>query len=168
MAAWIRRGCLPAMLLGCLAGSAQAQASTFPIRWEGVAWVEAIGAGGRAIFAVHPSLALGAGLNVGRFEGIDLRTGVADQLHVIGAIHLTGVARIAGPVRLVVSPIGTSLVTGDDFGALYPSAEAGLEFARARLRASSAVRVVRIPTGDAGAEYWVQWVPLRVGIAFPH
>ena len=166
MTAWVRRG-LPAILLVCLAGAGQAQAPTFPLRWEGVAWMEAIGAGGRAIFTVHPSVALGAGLNVGHFEGIDLRTGVADELHVIGAIHLTGVVRIAGPVRLVVSPIGTSLVTGDDFGSLYPSGEAGLEFARGRLRASSAVRVVRIPTGDSGAEYWVQWVPIRLGIAFP-
>ncbi|MDX2122636.1 MAG: hypothetical protein SF070_16455 [Gemmatimonadota bacterium] len=55
------------------------------------------------------------------------------------------------------------LAIGDDVGSVYPSAQGGLERVRGRLRRGTALRGVRIATGNGGGSSRVQWVPLRRG-----
>jgi hypothetical protein len=69
-----------------------------------------------------------------------------------------------GGFQLLVSPIGAALAVGNDFVAVYPSGQAGIELARRRFRFGSFVRIIRIPeAGDEEPTYWTEWLPVRLG-----
>lgn len=79
-----------------------------------------------------------------------------------GYLHVA--ARITSRVAAVVRPLGAVLVTGGDFGTVYPSGEAGLEVRHRRLRVESVTQVIRVAGPEGSGDYRIRWIPLRVGI----
>jgi hypothetical protein len=67
-------------------------------------------------------------------------------------------------VQLSLSPIGAAAVIGDDFGTVYPAGQASLDLVRGRLRAGSAIRVVRIAGASGTGLYRTLWIPIRLGL----
>jgi hypothetical protein len=65
-----------------------------------------------------------------------------------------------------VSPLRASLMVGNDWGQVYPSAHARLFAAGSRVRVSSQITVVRIAGGDGTGYYVTTWVPLLVAVNF--
>jgi hypothetical protein len=70
--------------------------------------------------------------------------------------------RSAGGFGVILSPLGASLMIGNDYSAVYPSAQLGVDYGKGRLGVGTFARVFRIPTADSNAEYWAQWVPVRI------
>lgn len=102
----------------------------------------------------------GAALIAGPQFGVDVAN--APDVRAWANAQLVLGFRPAPRFELFVSPIGAALVVGDDFGAVYPSAQAGAEFGAARMRFGSLFRIIRIAGGNGSGTYWTQWIPLRV------
>ena len=115
---------------------------------------------GRVGSATRLGLTLTAGpsetANLGEYLGRDYRT-------VLNGYVTLGL-RLAPTVEALVSPIGAAVVTGDDFAAVYPSAQGVLAVAAGPVRLGSGIRVVRIAAGSGRGDYWWQWIPLRIGV----
>jgi hypothetical protein len=67
-------------------------------------------------------------------------------------------------VELILSPIGAALALGDDFSSVYPSAQFGGQTGGQRWVLGTDLRVMRIAGPNGTGHYWIQWVPVRVGI----
>lgn len=103
----------------------------------------------------------GVALMAGPQFGVDVADADADVRSWANAQLMLGY-RPAHTFELYLSPIGAALVIGDDFAAVYPSAQAGVEFGAGRIRFGSLFRVIRIAGGNGTGTYWTQWIPLRV------
>jgi len=108
----------------------------------------------------------GAAVGAGPFGGVTLARGTSGALREWATAYVAISVRSSAGAEVIVSPIGVALAVGDDFGAIYPTAQVQLGIARSRLRISSVVRVIRIARGDGGGAYWSQWIPVRIGCAF--
>lgn len=65
-----------------------------------------------------------------------------------------------------ISPLRASLMVGDDWGQIYPSAHVRLFAAGSRVRVSSQIIVVRIAGGNGSGIYPVLWTPVLVAVNF--
>ena len=108
----------------------------------------------------------GAALGAGPFGGVTLARGTSGPLREWATAYVAISVRSAMGAEVIVSPIGAALAVGDDFGAIYPTAQVQLGIARRRFRISSVVRVIRVAGGDGSGTYWSQWIPVRIGYAF--
>jgi hypothetical protein len=74
--------------------------------------------------------------------------------------------RFAKLMGIEVSPLRASLMVGNDWGQIYPSAHVRLFAAGSRVRVSSQITVVRIAGGDGSGIYPVLWTPVLVAVNF--
>jgi hypothetical protein len=126
---------------------------------------EPIAAGARYLRGAASGFRFGASLTIGPLHGVtlvDADTGKLDEWATMYA--LIGV-RWAGGIQVSLGP-GASLAIGDDFSSLYPSGRADLEWASGRFRVGTAVSTMRIASSYGAGDFWVRWIPVRLGIAF--
>jgi len=107
----------------------------------------------------------GAAVGAGPFGGVTLARGTSGLLREWATAYMAISVRSDTGAEVIVSPIGAALAVGDDFGAIYPTAQVQLGLAKSRLRISSVVRAIRIAGGNRSGTYWSQWIPLRIGYA---
>jgi GNAT superfamily N-acetyltransferase len=108
---------------------------------------------------------LGAGLTAGPVYGVVLGGPEFGRLREWATAYPVLGLRVSPGLTVAVSPIGAALLGGDDFGAVYPSAQAGAELAVGAIRVGSWLRVVRIAGGDGTGSYRAVWSPVRLGYA---
>ncbi|HEY9518745.1 MAG TPA: GNAT family N-acetyltransferase [Gemmatimonadales bacterium] len=111
------------------------------------------------------SFRLGIGLTAGPVYGVVLGGPEFGRLREWATAYPVLGLRVSPRFTVALSPIGAALLGGDDFGAVYPSAQAGAELALGAIRVGSWVRVVRIAGGDGTGSYRVVWSPVRLGYA---
>ena len=114
---------------------------------------------GGAHWGIGPQLIVGPvqGVTVGsRQDSGDLKVWASAYLSVTGAI--------GSRLKLVVAPLGAAAVVGNDFAVIYPAGQLGIDYRVDRLLVGSDLRVTRIAGSNGSGDYWVQWIPLRVGI----
>jgi hypothetical protein len=150
---------LLALLLPVAPITAQAQE-----RHEFQLHAEPLAIGIRSATPIGKGWRVGPTLIAGPFEGVNLNESTVGDLQEILNGFLTFGYRFSPSAELVVSPIGASLGTGDDYAAVYPSAQAGLQVKVGGAWIGSDIRVIRIAMGNNQGRYWTQWIPLRVGL----
>jgi hypothetical protein len=74
--------------------------------------------------------------------------------------------RVKNGIRIHVAPVGAALAVGNDFSAVYPSGQAGLDIGPGRIRVGSALRVIRVAGPNGTGTWWTQWVPVRLSYVF--
>jgi GNAT superfamily N-acetyltransferase len=111
------------------------------------------------------SFRLGLGVTAGPMYGVVLGGPEFGRLREWVTAYPVAGLRVSPSLTVALSPIGAALLSGDDFGAVYPSAQGGLELGSGSIRAGSWVRVVRIAGGDGTGSYRVVWTPIRLGYA---
>ncbi|HET9274546.1 MAG TPA: hypothetical protein VFN96_00600 [Gemmatimonadales bacterium] len=126
--------------------------------------LEPVALGARYGYAPGRRWRLGPSLTVGPFEGVTLDRGDSGRLREWATLYGTVSAELAPRFEVVLSPIGAALALGDDFSSVYPSAQVGLQVSSGRWIGGSDIRVIRIAGPSGSGIYWVQWIPLRVGI----
>jgi GNAT superfamily N-acetyltransferase len=111
------------------------------------------------------SFRLGIGLTAGPAYGVVLRRGEFGRLREWATAYPVLGFGVSQNLEVALSPIGAALLGGDDFGAVYPSAQAGVVLGLGAIRVGSWVRVVRIAGGNGTGIYRVVWTPIRLGYA---
>lgn len=129
---------------------------------------EPIAAGVEVLGRVGGTTRLGLTATAGPSETVHLGTALGRDYRTVVNGYATVGLRVATNVEALVSPIGVAVVTGDDYAAAYPSAQAALAIAAGTLRLGSGIRVVRIAGSKGRGDYWWQWVPVRVGVPLGH
>jgi len=127
--------------------------------------VEPLAAGVRYLRGARAGFRFGAGLTVGPLHGVTLAEAETGNLDEWATAHVLAGYRWNNGLQLAAGP-GVALALGDDFGALYPSGEVSIEAASGRLRLGTVVTAMRIAGSYGTGDYWVRWIPVRVGIAF--
>ena len=125
--------------------------------------VEPLAGGAQYLHRIGGRVYLGVAVTAGPLYGVVLSRGDFGRLREWATLYPVLAYRLPSGIQAFLSPIGAALAVGDDFGSVYPSAQAGLELGRGRLRMGTVRRGVRIATGNGGGSYRVQWVPLRLG-----
>lgn len=126
--------------------------------------VEPIAAGVEILGRVGATTRLGLTATAGPSETVNVGADLARDYRTVVNGYATIGVRLGAGVEALLSPIGVAVVTGDDFAAAYPSAQAALAVAAGRIRVGTALRVVRIAGGNGTGDDWWQWVPLRIGV----
>lgn len=67
--------------------------------------------------------------------------------------------------RLLFSPLGVALAKGNDFTAIYPSAQTVVELRNGRAAAGTGLRIIRVAGPNGSADWWTEWLLLRVGFS---
>ena len=124
-------------------------------------FVEPIAAGLQYAWTTRAGLRLGAALTAGPQFGVDVADASA-ELRSWANVQSLLAYRFPNGIEAFVSPVGAALVVGDDFGAVYPSAQIGVEFGGLRTRFGSILRIIRIAGPDGTGDYWTQWIPIRI------
>ncbi|MGD8279067.1 MAG: hypothetical protein PVH00_13610 [Gemmatimonadota bacterium] len=107
----------------------------------------------------------GAGLTIGPLHGVTIADADTGELDEWATLHaLVGFGWMGG-FRLTTGP-GASLAIGDDFSALYPSGQLSFEWATGRFRLGTVVKAMRIAGSYGTGDYWLRWIPVRIGVAF--
>ena len=145
--------------------SAQAGRENRPGRNEITISAEPFAGGLRYLRGEPTGFRFGAGLTIGPLQGVTLADADTGNLDEWATLHAVVGFGAAGGIRATLGP-GVALAIGDDFGALYPSGQADVEWAHGRLRLGTIVRVMRIAGSYGTGDYWVRWIPVRLGIAF--
>jgi hypothetical protein len=152
-----RRVCA-ALLVGMLgAAPAAAQRSVTLV-------AEPIAVGVEVLGRIGATTRVGLTATGGPSETVNLGEALSRDYRTVVNGYVTIGLRVAPKVEALVSPIGVAVVTGDDFAAACPSAQAAFAVAAGRLRFGSGLRVVRIAGGNGTGDYWWQWIPVRIGI----
>ena len=119
-------------------------------------------AGGVQILTKKGSWRFGASMTAGPLVGVELTdTDVSDATNA--ATAFAAVVYRASKLQVVLNPIGAALVVGNDFSAVYPAAQVGVDVLLGRFTIGSALRAIRIAGPNGGAEYWTHWIPVRAG-----
>ena len=163
----LREGVVRALLLlslGATGLAAQATAVPGPRPNELTVTAEPLAAGVQYLRTAG-SVQLGIGLVAGPAYGVVLRRGDFGRLREWATAYPVLGVRVSPGVRVALSPIGAALLGGDDFGAVYPSAQGGVVLGSGAIRAGSWVRVVRIAGGGGTGIYRGVWTPIRLGYA---
>ena len=167
----LRAGTVRALMLVslvCLPGPAglRAQESMVPVSRpnELTVTAEPLAAGIQYLRAAG-RFRLGIGLTAGPAYGVVLRRGDFGRLREWATAYPVLGLRVSPGLTVALSPIGAALLGGDDFGAVYPSAQGGAVVGSGPLRVGSWVRVVRIAGGSGTGIYRVVWTPIRLGYA---
>ena len=143
---------------------AGAQAAPPFQRHELTVHAEPLAAGARYSFAAGTRWRIGPSLTIGPFEGVTLRRGQSGELKEWATTYAT-VSFVPGDrLELILSPIGAALALGDDFGSVYPSAQLGAQTGGRRWLLGTDLRVMRIAGPNGTGDYWLQWVPVRIGL----
>ena len=127
---------------------------------------EPIAAGIRYTRAASAGVSIGPSLTAGPFHGIAVDGDDGPELREVATLYLAIVMTPAERLRVVLQPIGAALATGNDFGAVYPSAQAGVEWRWGRFLAGTDLRVIRVAGPNGSGDYRVHWIPLRLGRAW--
>lgn len=131
---------------------------------EFIITAEPLAAGARYLRGHPEGLRFGAGLTIGPIQGLTIQDADTGELDEWAGLHvLLGLRPVRG-IRFLFGP-GGALAVGDDFGALYPSGMAIMETAIGRFRLGTAVRAMRIAGSNGSGNYWIRWVPVRLGLA---
>ena len=155
-----------ALVIGAGATRLGAQAAATPASRPNEATVTAEPlAGGIQYSRGSGSFRLGLGLTAGPVYGVVLRRGEFGRLREWATAYPVLGVRVAPNLELSLSPIGAALLGGDDFGAVYPSAQGGVVLGLGSIRVGSWIRVVRIAGGEGTGIYRVVWTPIRLGYA---
>jgi hypothetical protein len=105
---------------------------------------------------------MGVSMTAGPLVGVEFNDAdVSDAKNA--ATTFAAIVYRASRVQLVINPIGAALVVGNDFSAVYPTGQLGLDALLGRWTLGTAVRTIRIAGPNGGADYWTHWIPLRVG-----
>ena len=155
-----------ALVIGSGASGLGAQAAAAPASRpnEVTVTVEPL-AGGIHYLHGFGSFRLGLGLTAGPAYGVVLRRGEFGRLREWATAYPVLGVRVASNLEVALSPIGAALLGGDDFGAVYPSAQGGVVLGLGSIRVGSWIRVVRIAGGESTGIYRVVWTPIRLGYA---
>lgn len=153
-------------LPGAAGLGAQATASAAPAARpnEVTVTAEPVAAGIQYLHA-SGSFRLGIGVTAGPAYGVVLRRGEFGRLREWATAYPVLGFGVAPNLEVALSPIGAALLGGDDFGAVYPSAQGGVVLGLGTIRVGSWVRVVRIAGGNGTGIYRVVWTPIRLGYA---
>jgi hypothetical protein len=143
------------LLLPALAGAQS--------RGEVSLFAETVAGGVQYLHGVGPSLFLGAAVGFGPSEGVDIKGLPFRDVDPWATGYLNLAVRTPCGVELSLSPVGAIVVIGDDFGVVYPSAQAQLSARLGRFRLGTIVRTIRVAGANDSAEWWTQWIPLRLG-----
>lgn len=162
----VRALLLLALVLGPGAGGLVAQEAAAPASRPNEVTVTAEPlAGGIQYLHGFGSFRLGLGLTAGPAYGVVLRRGEFGRLREWATAYPVLGVRVAPNLEAALSPIGAALLGGDDFGAVYPSAQGGVVLGLGSVRVGSWIRVVRIAGGEGTGIYRVVWTPVRLGYA---
>jgi hypothetical protein len=158
--------CLPALaaLLAVSPAPAQTVAQN-SVRHDVALLAEPLAAGVQYVIHSGGGLRFGAALVAGPQFGVDVANSRSD-IRAWASVNPVLGYRFSNGAEFFISPIGASAIIGNDFGAIYPSGQAGAEFGVGPLRFASLIRTIRIAGGNGTGTYWTQWLPLRVGIPF--
>jgi hypothetical protein len=121
---------------------------------------------------VHYAVAAGKGwrvgpqLIVGPFHGISVRPQATREPMNWASAFVSVRYPVGARAVLALAPLGATLVVGGDFAAVYPSGQVGGDYrvGAGRVRIGSDLRVIRIAGPNDTGDYWMQWVPLRIGV----
>ena len=122
-------------------------------------------AGGIQYLHGFGSFRLGLALTAGPAYGVVLRRGEFGRLREWATAYPVLGVRVGPNLEVALSPIGAALLGGDDFGAVYPSAQGGVVLGLGSIRVGSWIRVVRVAGGEGTGIYRVVWTPVRLGYA---
>ena len=169
----LREGVARALVLlsfACLAGASGLGAQAPPgesraVRPNEVTVTAEPVAAGIQYLRSEGSFRLGIGVTAGPAYGVVLRRGGFGQLREWATAYPVLGLRVSPNLEFLLSPIGAALLGGDDFGAVYPSAQGGVVLGMGSVRAGSWVRVVRIAGGSGTGIYRLVWTPIRLGYA---
>lgn len=109
---------------------------------------------------------MGIGMSVGPICGVTIKSGINEEIEEWATAGVSIQYHLSDALMLRAGPVGTTLVTGNDWGTIYPSASLGLGFALGRVRVVSDLQVIRIAGGYSTGRYRILWIPVRVGIPF--
>jgi len=107
---------------------------------------------------------LGVDLTVGPTQTVDVQS-LENQsgADLYSSANIMLRLNLSSLFQVMIEPLGASFVVGNDWSQMYPSAALGVQFSRHRIRLVSMIRVVRVAGGHGSGDYWVAWVPLRIG-----
>ena len=154
-----------AVLLLSLGGAGGLHAQTHPPPASELTLTVELAAAGARYMAGRGAWRLGAGVSAGSRHGLELMGDGAGDVRLVAAAYPVVSRSLGTGMRLLMSPLGAALISGNDFLGVYPSAQAGVEIVRGRLRLGSVARVVRIAGTEGSGDYLVTWSPLRLGVA---
>jgi hypothetical protein len=158
----IRSGALVFAAVACR--EVVAQAAPLRPRNELTVHAEPLAAGARYAFAAGTRWRIGPSLTIGPFKGVTLRRGQSGELREWATTYATVSFSPHDRVDLILSPIGAALAIGDDFSSVYPSAQLGVQTGGRRWVLGTDFRVMRIAGPNGTGDYWLQWVPVRIGL----
>ncbi|HPF63135.1 MAG: hypothetical protein KC544_12665 [Gemmatimonadetes bacterium] len=127
-------------------------------------FAEPIAGGVQLSHGVSERWRLGAAIGFGPSEGIDLQELPFRDVDPWATGYVNVAWRSRAGLEVAVSPIGAVVVIGDDFGVVYPSGQAQLSVPLGRIRVGTIVRTIRVAGANNSADWWTQWIPLRVGL----
>lgn len=159
-------------LLPACVGLTVLATTTFPARGAGQSPSELVLHVEPAALGVHYSLAVGGDWRVGPqlvlgpFHGVSLHRESSGELKEWASAYLSVRYPVGRRAVLAVAPVGASLVLGGDFAAVYPTGQIGGDYRVGRVLIGSDLRVIRIAGPNGTGDYWIQWIPLRIGIVF--
>lgn len=160
-----RRAIRGILVLAAVTGGEVSAQTTLPSRrHELTVHAEPLAAGARYAFAAGTRWRIGPSLTVGPFEGVTLRRGQSGELKEWATTYATVSFAPDDRLDLILSPIGAVLALGDDFGSIYPSAQLGVQTGGRQWRLGTDLRLMRIAGPNGTGDYWLQWVPVRVGL----
>jgi hypothetical protein len=123
-----------------------------------------------AAIGVHYSVEVGKGWRVGPqlilgpFQGVSVDRKAPRELKEWATAYVSVRYPLGPRVVLALAPVGATLVVGGDFAAVYPTGQVGGDYRVGRVLIGSDLRVIRIAGPNDTGDYWVQWIPLRIGI----
>lgn len=127
-----------------------------------VLFAEPFAGGVQYLGSVGAGWGFGAALTAGPLHGVTLSEERTDDVRNWATSYAAVAYHPARQWRVQIAA-GAALLGGDDFAAVYPSGQFGIEALGGRFRIGSFVRVIRIAGSNDTGDYWTQWVPLRLG-----
>lgn len=127
--------------------------------------VEPLAVGLQYGWAVGGGWRIGPQIIVGPFEGVVLHRTLRDQAKEWASTYVSAKCPLGPRAEVAVAPIGATLVVGNDFRAVYPTAQVGLDYRAGRVFIGSDLRVIRIAGPNGTGDYWTHWIPVRIGLA---
>lgn len=151
------------VILLCLLAISLASTAAAQSRNEVSLFAEPVAGGIQYARGVGGAVRLGAAVGVGPSEGVDIKGLPFRDVDPWATGYLNLGVRARSGVEVSLSPVGAVVVIGDDFGVVYPSAQAQFSAPFGRFRVGTIVRTIRVAGANGSADWWTQWIPLRLG-----
>jgi hypothetical protein len=162
----IAPACVFAGLLSLPSARASGQMDARSVSNEIVLTLEPVAVGAGYARAVGERASVGLVIGAGPLYTVSVSDDGAEDVREWATGHAIAGYRSAGGIEVLAGP-GATILIGNDFGAIYPSALAGFGYRRGRVRLATVLRTVRIAGGNGTGIYRMRWTPLQLGWVIP-